>query len=184
MLLVLMTTCLMCRNNGITLWSYLIMSDELGSALISFVSLRFQDCRHPLSPWSGRTILGAVIQLLHQKCRQKNDNFEFSCMSRRDRVRFRNCLDLHTHCCATVSASNFQVLICSGWRVSTLESSTRFSAGPALMCLRFRGCPVLPRFELSVSAWYHKTHVLLRARRPLLVAAASSVRHKFQNYMQ
>ena len=51
------------------------------------------------------------------------------------------------------------------------------------MCLRFRGCPVVLDFELSVSARYQKTRVLLRARRlllPLLVAAAASggVRHK------
>ena len=53
------------------------------------------------------------------------------------------------------------------------------------MCLRFRGCPVLPHIELSVSARYHKTHALLRARRLLLDASASGgVRHNNQNYMR
>ena len=34
------------------------------------------------------------------------------------------------------------------------------------MYLQFRGCPVLPDTELSVSAWYHKTRrLLLHARR-------------------
>ena len=42
------------------------------------------------------------------KFRQKNgDNFEFSWISRQDRVGFPNCLDLHIHCCATVNAANF-----------------------------------------------------------------------------
>ena len=53
-------------------------------------------------------------------------------------------------------------------------------------CLRFRGCPVLLLpVELSVSARYQKTRVLLlRARRLLLLlvaAASGSVRHKYKN---
>ena len=54
------------------------------------------------------------------------------------------------------------------------------------VCLRFRGCPAVLNIELSVSARYQKTRVLLRARRlPLLFVAAESggVRHKFQNCM-
>ena len=45
------------------------------------------------------------------------------------------------------------------------------------MCLRFRGCPVLLDIELSVSARYQKTRVLLSARRLLLlfVAAAAQI---------
>ena len=56
------------------------------------------------------------------------------------------------------------------------------------MCLRFRRCTVVLDIELSVSARYQKTRVLLCARRLvlLLVAAPASggVRHNFQNYMQ
>ena len=47
--------------------------------------------------------------------------FEVSRTSRRDRVGFSNRLDLHIctiYCPAAVTASNFQVLICSGWRDS------------------------------------------------------------------
>ena len=64
---------------------------------------------------------------------QKNASF-WAWMSRQDRVGFSNCLDLHMHyCCAAVSASNFQVLICNGWRNSTLESFIRFLDDPARM---------------------------------------------------
>ena len=52
-----------------------------------------------------------------------------------------------------------------------------FLAGAAssstVMCLRFRGCPVVLDIELSVSARYQKTRVLLRARRLLLLLVAS-----------
>ena len=37
--------------------------------------------------------------------------------------------------------------------------------------LRFRGCPVLLHIELSVSAPYQKTRVLLHAQRLLLLVA-------------
>ena len=51
-------------------------------------------------------------------------------------------------------------------------------------CFRFRGCPVLPPIELSVSAPY-KTGVLRCARRLTLVEAASgSVRPKVKHHMQ
>ena len=45
------------------------------------------------------------------------------------------------------------------------------------MCLRFRGCPVVLDIELSVSARYQKTCVLLRARRVFCcsIAAASGI---------
>ena len=55
------------------------------------------------------------------------------------------------------------------------------------MCLRFRSCPVVLDIELSVSARFQKTRVLLRARRLLLLLVAApsgGVRHKIQNYMQ
>ena len=55
------------------------------------------------------------------------------------------------------------------------------------MCLRFRGCPVVLDIELSVSARYQKTRVLLRARRLLLLlvaAASGGVRQKFQDNMR
>ena len=57
-----------------------------------------------------------------------------------------------------------------------------------MLCLRFRGCPVVLDIELSSSARHQKTRVLLCAPRLalLLVAAAASgdVQHNFQNYMQ
>ena len=51
------------------------------------------------------------------------------------------------------------------------------------MCLRFRGCPVVLDIELSVSARYQKTRVLLRARR-LLLLCCSREGQNFQIYMQ
>ena len=59
----------------------------------------------------------------------KVGKFEFSWISRRVRIGFSSCLDLHMHYYTTVSASSFQVLICSGWRNSTLRSFIRFLAG-------------------------------------------------------
>ena len=57
-----------------------------------------------------------------------------------------------------------------------------------MLCLRFRGCPVVLDIELSVSARYEKTRVLLCARRLVLlliaVTASGGVRHNFQNYRQ
>ena len=61
----------------------------------------------------------------------KVGKIEFSWISRRVRIGFLSCLDLHMHYCATVSASSFQVLIYSGWRNSTLRSFIRFLVGPA-----------------------------------------------------
>ena len=59
------------------------------------------------------------------------------------------------------------------------------ASSSTVICLRFRGCPVLSHIEFSVSARCHKTRVLPRARRLLLASAASgSMRHRFQNYMQ
>ena len=49
------------------------------------------------------------IKILH-----RNVTFEISRTSRRDRVEFSNCLDLHMQYWATVSVSNFQVLTSSG----------------------------------------------------------------------
>ena len=48
------------------------------------------------------------------------------------------------------------------------------------MCLRFRGCPVVLGIELSASAQYQQTRVLLRARRVFCcsVAAASGINFK------
>ena len=37
------------------------------------------------------------------------------------------------------------------------------------MYRQFRGCPVVLDIELSVSAWYHKTRRVLRAKRLLLL---------------
>ena len=93
----------------------------------------------------------------------KIGDLELSWISRRDRVGFPKCLDLHMHCCATVSASNFQVLICSGWRASTLGSFIRFLAGPARTS-RYYFCNSYERcFCVCVCAYYvcvpSSTHV-------------------------
>ena len=104
--------------------SYLLIDDELGSATdrsSPCLQGRLRQC----SPWSGTTTLELSYRFyIGQKRRQKtkNGNFELSWISRRDRVGFSNCLDLHMHYCATVSASNFQVQICSAWWDSTSRS--------------------------------------------------------------
>ena len=63
-------------------------------------------------------------------CPPKIGDFELSWIFRRDRVGFANCLYLRMHHCATVSAVNFHVLICSGRRASTSESFIRSLACP------------------------------------------------------
>ena len=93
--------------------------------------------------------------------------------------------------CSTVHGSQhdnkyvtFEVLMHAAFVVDEIWG---FVPEPARMCLRFRGCPVVLDIELSVRARYHKTRVLLRARRLLLLlvaAASGGVRHKFQNYLQ
>ena len=93
---------------------------------ISIVSLFLQDCLHQWSPWSGTTYFRSCHTAFRPKLPPKIGNFEFSWISRRDRIGLSNCLDLHMHYRATVSASNFQVLICSGWWDSTLWSFIRF----------------------------------------------------------
>ena len=63
---------------------------------------------------------------LRPKRSPKIGNFEFSCLSRRDRARLSDCLELLMHYqvlhCATGGASNFRVLICGGLRDSTFKS--------------------------------------------------------------
>ena len=78
------------------------------------------------SPWSGATIFGAYLQIRRPKMSPKIGNFEFYWISRRVRVGFSNCFDLHMHYYATVSASNFQVLVCCGWRKSINEAYLLF----------------------------------------------------------
>ena len=56
--------------------------------LISTVSLWLQDCLHQFSPWSGKMIFGAVVHICRPMMLPKNDGFEFSWISRRDRVGF------------------------------------------------------------------------------------------------
>ena len=126
--LVLITTCLMYRNR------FLVTSLD---------GWRARQCnRYRSSPWVFRTVytnfrldrerwFWSCHTDIRPKMSPKNGNFEFSWISRRDRVGFPNCLDLHMFYCETVSASNFQVLICSGSRASTWGSFIRFLAGPA-----------------------------------------------------
>ena len=56
--------------------------------MISTVSLWLQDCLHQFSPWSGKMIFGAVVHICRPMMLPKNDGFEFSWISRRDRVGF------------------------------------------------------------------------------------------------
>ena len=105
---------------------------------LSIVSLCLQAyCLHQFSR-EERFFL-TVNTDCRQKMSRKISHFEFSWISRRDRVGFANCLDLHMHRCATVSASNFQALICSDRRASTSGSFIRFMAGPARVILHRQG---------------------------------------------
>ena len=71
------------------------------------------------------------FQLFYAKVSAKNGAFAFHCISRRDRIRLSIGLNLHVHHCARASDYNFQILICSSSRYTTLRTFIRFLAGPA-----------------------------------------------------
>ena len=78
--------------------------------LTSIVSLCFQGSLHEFSLRSGPRIFGAVIMDFRPKMSPKKCDFGlFSLISRRARVGFSNCSDLHMHHCARFSAGSFQV---------------------------------------------------------------------------
>ena len=97
---------------GIVFWSYLFDGWRIGrcnwhrSSPCLLVSSELSTPIFPLIVnddfWSGHIDFGP-------KMSPKIGKFGFPWISRRDRVGFPNCLDLHMHYCATVSASKFQV---------------------------------------------------------------------------
>ena len=130
----------------IVLGPYLLRGDEMGSAtdidrLIVSSSGLYTNFH---LTWSGTTDFWSCHTDFKPKMPSKVGsfvrNFELSWISRRYRVGFPNCLDLHicTKYCATVSASNFQVLICSAWRSATSGSYIRFLADPARTDIIYR----------------------------------------------
>ena len=96
--LVLTTTCLMYSNRFFGHISWWVTNWAV--QLTSIVSLCLQDCLHQFLPWPEKTIFCAVIHtfICTPKKSPKNGNFKFSRMSRRVRVGFPNCSDLHMHC--------------------------------------------------------------------------------------
>ena len=94
--------------------SYLLMGDELGSATDID---RFLGSSGRSTPIFSNDREGRFLALSYRfrpTMSPKNGNDELSWISRGDRVGLSNCVDLHMHYCATASASNFQVLTCSG----------------------------------------------------------------------
>ena len=83
------------------------MGDELGSETDMdrlFVSSGWSA---PIFTLIGNDDFWSCRAHFRPKMSPKLGNFGCSWISRRNRVGFSNCLDLHTHCCATVSASIF-----------------------------------------------------------------------------
>ena len=112
MLLALITTCLMYRNRLVAI---VLMVDESGSATDIDCLLVSSGLSAPIFTLIGNDDFWSSHTDFRQQMSPKNGNLEFSEIFRRDRVGFSNCLDLHMHYCATVSPSNFQVHISSGW---------------------------------------------------------------------
>ena len=73
------------------------------------------------------------------------------------------------HYCATVSASNFQVLICSGWRDSTLRTFIRILAGPARTCVWYYITEDITR--ISTTAAVSFSVAVRRARSTLVISS-------------
>ena len=115
--------------------SYLVIGHELGSATDIDRLLVYSGLSTPIFTLIGNDDFSSCHTGCRPKMLPKNDNFELSSISRRDRVGFSNCLNLHMHYCATVSASNFQVLICSGRRDSTFKNLYPLFGSPS-SCVR------------------------------------------------
>ena len=78
------------------------MGDELGNATYIVRLLASSALSTPIFTLIGNDYFGSChTNLLASKSRGKKNlkyvHFEFSWISRRDRVRFSNCLDLHRH---------------------------------------------------------------------------------------
>ena len=82
------------------------MGDELGRATVIDRLLVSSGLFTPIFTLIGNDNFGAHTDL-RTIMSPKNHYFEFSSISRRDRVGFPNCLDLHMNHCATASTSNF-----------------------------------------------------------------------------
>ena len=97
---------------GIVFGPYLLMGDELGRATDIDRLLASSGLYIPIFTLIGNNSFFNCFTDFRWKMSPKMGDFEFSWISRLDRVGFANCLDLHMHhySCATVSASNFQVL--------------------------------------------------------------------------
>ena len=119
MLLVLTTTCLMYRNRfvviswWVTNWAVQVISTAPLSLIYRMSTLNFtligndefrschtsgQKCRQKMVTSSFLGYLGEIVEIV------SDSQTVWTC---------------NTHLCATVSASNFQVLLCSGWQAST-----------------------------------------------------------------
>ena len=110
-------------------WSYLVMGHELGSATDIDCLLCLQECLHHCSPWSGKTIFGAVIHICRPKMSPKIGNFEFSWIFRRVRVGFSKLFGpayalLYHAQCFQFSSPNLQCLATFGGKKLYQFSST------------------------------------------------------------
>ena len=91
------------------------MGDELSSATDIDRLLVSPGLPTPIFTLIGNDDFFSCLTDFRPKMSPKIDDFEFSWISRRERVGFPNCSDLHMHYyCAAFSASKFQVLLCSG----------------------------------------------------------------------
>ena len=130
--LVIITTCFTYRN------CLLVISHDgwrIGQRLITIASLCLQDRLYQFLPWSGTAMFGAVIYILGQKSRQKVATSSF--LGYLGEIELDSPTVWTCISCATVSASNFQVLICSDWRDSTWTSFIRYLAGPTRTILDY-----------------------------------------------
>ena len=119
------------------------MGDELGSATDIDRLLVLSGLSTPNFTFMGNDEFWTCYSDFMLKCPQKNGTLEFSWISRRDRVGFSKCLALHVHYCARVSASNFQVLSCSGSQNSTFKTNYISFRGGLAQLVRYDNSIVL-----------------------------------------
>ena len=111
-----------CFSYGIVLLLHLLMGNALDNAtyidrlLVSYSNV-YINCHLSIGNdhfWSCHVNLASNMSV--KKTKTKHVTFEALRISRRDRAGFSKCSDPHVYAllCATVSASNFQVLLCSG----------------------------------------------------------------------
>ena len=117
------------------------MGDELGSETDMDSLFVSSGWSAPIFTLIGNDDFWSCRAHFRPKMSPKLGNFGCSWISRRNRVGFSNCLDLHIlytsvlrmHYGARVSASNFQVIVCSGSRDTTLRTVVLILAGPVRM---------------------------------------------------